>query len=189
MATGRRTATPKKRLITAEELLVMPDDGKFYELLDGVLLEMSPPGGMHSLITGKVFSALEAHARERNLGFVLVGDPGIVLRRNPDRVRAPDVCFIAASRLPGGVPSAYLDVVPDLIVEIVSPSDRASQVEQKIEEWIGAGAGLVWAIYPDTRSIVAYQNLEHVGVYNDGETITGLPVLPDFATPVSSFFA
>ena len=182
--------TTAKLLLTAEDLLKLPDDGRFYELLDGELVEMSPPGGAHGKVTLMVGYHLLAHVKANELGEVLAGDPGIILRRNPDRVRAPDVCFIARERLPaGGIPAGYLEVVPDFIVEVVSPGDRAAEVQEKAEEWLRAGARLVWVLYPKTRSILAYQGLASARVYADADTITGAPVLPDFSIGVAELFS
>src|SRR5487761_1855071 len=153
--------TTEKTLSTAEDLLKLPDDGKLYELLDGELVEMSPPGGTLGKAMAKISQLLLNHVEGPGLGEVLCGDPGIILLRYPDRVRAPDVCFIARERVPaGGISAKYLEVVPDFVIEIVSPDDRASEVQEKIEEWLRAGARLVWAVYPQTRSVVAYRGLE-----------------------------
>jgi Uma2 family endonuclease len=190
MAATKRTEATKQKLMTAEELLRLPDNGKMYELLDGVLIEMSPPGAEHGGVMSNVSYALQAHVRANALGTILDGDPGIFLRHNPDRVRAPDVCFIARERMPASeIPRGYLDLVPDLIVEIISPNDTAAEVEQKVEEWLREGARLVWAVYPDTRSVVAYHGLASVRIFTENETLAGEDVLPGFAVPVAEFFS
>jgi Uma2 family endonuclease len=137
-----------------------------------------------------VSAVLRAYAREHKLGVVLAGDPGVILRRNPDRVRGPDVCFIRQERLaPGGIPRGYLETVPDLIVEIISPGDTATEVEAKMEEWLRAGARLAWAMYPETRSILAYRSLTDIQVYSETELIDAAPVLPDFRVRVADLFS
>ncbi len=88
-----------------------------------------------------------------------------------------------------GLPRGYLEVVPDLIVEVISPGDSAAEVQEKIEEWLRAGARLVWAVYPDTRSVVAYQSLAAVRVYTEADILDGEPVLPGFTCPVARLFA
>ena len=136
--------TSEKTLLTVEDLLRLPVDHRHYELLDGELVEMSPTGGTHGRVIVKLVTLLSTHVEAHDLGEVLAGDPGIILRRHPDRVRAPDVCLIARERVPaGGPPSGYLEIIPDLVVEIVSPNDRAADVQAKIEEWLQAGARLV----------------------------------------------
>ena len=87
--------TTEKALLTAEDLLRLQDDQHRYELLDRELLEMSPAGGRHGNVMARVTSPLTAFVDTHDLGEVSCGDPGIILRRHPDRVRAPDVCFIA----------------------------------------------------------------------------------------------
>ena len=181
--------TTEKALLTAEDLLDLPDDECRYELLDGELVKMAPTGGKHGQVLINIGIALGAYVKRQDLGIVLGGDPGIILRRNPDRVRAPDVCFIARERIPPeGLPDGYLELIPDLVIEVVSPNDRATQVQDKIEEWLRAGVRLVWAVYPGTRSVVAYQSLSAIRVYTESETLDGAPVLPDFTCSVASLF-
>ena len=180
----------EQRLLTAEDLFKLPDDGYRYELLDGELVKMAPPGGEHGLVLFDVTLPLGNYVTAHDLGAVLVGGPGIVLRRNPDRVRAPDLCFIARDRIPaGGLPRGYLEVIPDLVVEVISPGDRAAEVQEKVEEWLTAGVRLVWALYPRTRSVAAYQSLTVVRVYTESDVLDGAPVLPGFSWPVASLFA
>jgi Uma2 family endonuclease len=177
-----------KTCLTAEDLLALPDDGLRHELLDGELVDVAPPGGEHGSVQMNIGVVLIAHVKPRGLGVVL-GEVGVILRRDPDRVRAPDVCFIARDRLPQGrVPKGYLELVPDLVVEVVSPSDRAEEVQQKIEEWLRAGARLVWVVYPATRSVAAYRGGAEAHLYAEPGTLDGAPVLPDFACPVAELF-
>lgn len=175
--------------LTAEDLFRMPDDGRRYELIHGELSEMTPPGGEHCSVMNMIGYLLTHHVRPRGLGRVLTGDPGIIIAREPDHVRAPDVCFIARDRIPPeGIPRGYVEIVPDLIVEVVSPSDSAEEVEAKIGEWLAAGARLVWAVYPRTRRVLAHQPGGIARVYTEEDTIDGAPVLPEFTCRVGEFF-
>ena len=106
--------TTEKTLLTAEDIIMMPDDGYLYELLDGELLKMTPPGGEHGYVS--------------------------------------------------------------------------AELQEKIEEWLNAGARLVWAMYPRTRSVVAYRSLTAVRVYRGVDILDGAPVLPDFTCPVAGLF-
>jgi Uma2 family endonuclease len=107
----------EQRLLTAEDLWNMPDDDTRRELWDGVLEEMSPAGGRHGETMTVAGSLLYAHGHGRKVGRVLVGDVGFVLRRGPDRVIAPDICFISAELLPAeGTPEAFVDIVPDFVI-------------------------------------------------------------------------
>lgn len=182
--------TTERTLLTAEELFRLPSGCGRYELIHGELREMSPAGGRHNQIIGTSTHLLITHVEANKLGVVLAGDTGIFLARNPDHIRAPDVCFIAAERLPaGGVPSGFLEIVPDLVVEVVSPGDTAAEVQAKTEEWLRAGARLVWTLYPETRSVAAATSLAETRIYHEGELLSGEPVLPDFSVPVAALFA
>lgn len=181
--------TTQKTLLTADDLLRLPDDGWRYELLDGVLVKMSPPGARHGGVGGNVYYALRSFVTTRGLGIVLL-DVGIILRHNPDRVRAPDVCFISRERVPtGGIPSGYLEFVPDLIVEVVSPFDRRGEVRRKVEEWLRSGARLVWVVDPERRSVAVYRPGQPAQTLTEGDTLDAAPVLPDFSTAARDFFA
>jgi Uma2 family endonuclease len=181
--------TTQKALLTAEELLKLPDNGQRQELLDGVLVEMPLRGWMHALVSGNVSYALYSWADSRHLGKVLIG-VGVILRRNPDRVRAPDGCFIAQERLPlGGIPARYLDIVPDLIVEVVSPWDRPREIREKAEEWVRAGAQVVWVVHSDQRSVDVYRANSAVESRTKTDVLDAEPVLPGFAFAVGDLFA
>lgn len=116
-------------------------------------------------------------------------ETGVRLRRNPDRVRAPDAYLIMRNRLPRGRSiTGYLEVVPDWIVEVVSPNDRASEVQDKVQEWLHAGARLVWVLYPKTRTLLAHRGRRDVVVFESHEEADGAPVLPDFRCRVDALF-
>jgi Uma2 family endonuclease len=179
----------QKRLITADELIRMPEDGCKYELLGGVLLTMSPPGAWHGAVGGNAYALLWTHVRQHAGGRVFQ-DIGVFLGHNPDTVRAPDVCYLSAERLPpGGIPRGYLDVVPDLIVEVISPSDRRSEVEEKVLDWLRGGARIVWVIDPDRRTVAIHTPVQAPHILGETETLTADPVLPGFSVPVRDLFA
>jgi Uma2 family endonuclease len=182
-------ATPKT-LLTAEDLYSMPENGAGYELVNGELIEVTPPGWDHGVVVGNGAIIIGTFVKERGLGWLAAGDPGIVLRRAPDTVRGPDVAFISYERLPAGqsVPG-YTEIVPDFVIEVVSPSDTAREVQAKTREWLDAGVRLVWLMYPENRSIVAWRGLERGHTYTETDTIDAEPVLPGFLSPVAAFFA
>lgn len=178
-----------RTLVTADELLRMPDDGKRYELIEGELIEMAPAGGRHGNIGIRIAGLLFQHVDKDDLGELFGADCGFLLQRNPDTVRAPDAAFIAMERIPpDGIPSGYIDTIPDLVVEVVSPSDRAGQVQAKFEQWIEHGVKLVWLVHPEQRSITVYRSLSEVHALHEGDTLTGDPVLPGFSCPVAKVF-
>ena len=181
--------TTQKIRITAEELACLPSIVGRRELIDGEVVEISPAGGRHNQVLNSTAHYLTVYARMTRLGVVLAGDTGVILGRNPDRVRAPDVCLIAAERLPGGrVPSGFLDLVPDLVVEVVSPGDTAAEVRSKREEWLHAGARLAWTIFPDTRTVVAADGPSEPRFYHENQMLPGEPVLPGFKVAVRDLF-
>ena len=178
-----------RTLVTADELLRMPDDGKRYELIEGELIEMAPAGGRHGNIGVRIVGFLFQYIYKTNLGELFGADTGFFLQRDPDTVRAPDAAFIAMERIPpDGIPSGFIDTIPDLVVEVVSPSDRASQVQAKIEQWIEHGVKLVWLVHPEQRSITVYRSLSEVHALHESDTLTGDPVLPGFSCAVSDIF-
>lgn len=180
--------TAKKRL-TAEDLLALPDDGFHrYELVNGVLREMPPDGGLHGTVLMRTGAVFLTYVDARNLGRVTIGDVGYILRRNPDFVRAPDLAFTSRERLQGPPASGYETVVPDLIVEVISPGDRPGAVQANIEEWLAAGARLVLAVYPRTRSVVAHTSPTERREYTERDTLDAKPVFADFACPVAQLF-
>ncbi|MHB8574000.1 MAG: Uma2 family endonuclease [Dehalococcoidia bacterium] len=181
--------TTEKTLYTIDDLYHLPDDGHRYELLDGELVEMAPANYGHGEVMHNIDYLLTAHVRPRRLGRILVGDPGVILGHDPDRVRAPDVAFFARGRFPDGrLPATFSDVVPDLVVEIISPGDRAAAMQQKTEEWLRAGVRLVLNVYPDTRTVQAIPRPDTARAYHDGEAVSLAPVLPDFSLAVTEIF-
>jgi Uma2 family endonuclease len=176
------------KLLTAEEFARYPSS-RWCELIDGVPVELSPPGGEATGIAGTVTWLLSAHVRPRGLGRVLT-DPGVRVRRNPDTVRAPDVAFLGAERIPaGGLPTGYLDVVPDLIVEVVSPSNTGPEIQAKVREWIEAGARLVWVVYPANKTVHVVRSLQDRETLTVDDTLEGGDVIPGFSCPVAEIFA
>jgi Uma2 family endonuclease len=186
---GARMMTTREKLLTAEEFFCLPDNGMRQELIDGKVIDMPPPGQEHGGTSGDVAGYLWSYVTPRGLGRVLTNDSGVVLRRSPDTVLGPDVCFIAAERLPGGRrPVGYGEIVPDLIVEIVTPSDRPVAVRRKTQLWLEAGARLVWVLYPSTRTVVISQPGVAERTLKAGDVLSGKPVLPGFSVPVAALF-
>ena len=181
--------TVSTKLMTTDELLMLPDNGKRYELIEGVLIEMSPAGAAHGLVASNANGILRQFAQQRGLGAVFAAETGFVLSMDPDTVRAPDAAFVAADRLPpGDLPAGYLRLAPDLVVEVVSPSDSASELQGKIFAWLDAGCRLVWVVYPATRSVTVYRSRADVRVLGADDVLDGGPVLDGFSAEVRELF-
>ena len=183
-----------KTPVTAAELPVLSARlsalGKRTELVRGGLVVMAPAGGRHGQVAHKVGLFIGNHVLERNLGRVFAAETGFLLRRDPDTVRAPDVAFVAGERLgTEETPAGFLEMAPDLVVEVVSPGDAAAAVRDKIRDWLEGGTRLVWVLYPETRSVVAHRQGHPAETLSMADTLSGVPVLRDFTVRVSELFA
>lgn len=179
----------KKNILTAEELLRLSTTGRRYELVKGELFEMPPAGGRHGSVAMQIGALLNAYVRAHSLGKVFAAETGFILRRDPDTVRAPDAAFVARERLPAGeLPPGYLEMVPDLAAEVISPSDSARELGEKVADWLGAGVRLLWAIDPATRSVTVYRSLEDFDVLSEDDTLDGGRVIPGFSANIRDLF-
>ena len=181
--------TIKTELLTAEDLLRLSSEGVRGELIRGVLHETMPTGEEHGWIVSKLVALLMNFIMPERLGRVVASDSGILLEHGPDTVREPDIAFTSAARLPAGRANrAYAEVVPDLVVEIVSPNDRAGEVIDKVAMWLGHGVRLVWVVRPDDRTIEVHRASGEVETLGEGDVLSGLDVLPGFACDVGAIF-
>lgn len=175
--------------MTAEEFEVLPDDGKRYELLDGELREMAPTIWWHGVVEVNVATRLNTHVQAYGLGRVSSGEIMVIVRRNPDRVRAADVAFIRQDRIPPLEALRHaLEVVPDLIVEVLSQSDKVGEISEKIDDWLGAGTQMLWIIDPFRRTVTIYQPGRDPTMLGEHAILAGDPVVPGFRCPVAEIF-
>jgi Uma2 family endonuclease len=177
-------------LFTADELLAMPTGmGKRYELVAGELRVMSPSGWRHGKIVSRLNSRLASYVEQRDLGMVFGAETGFRLGSNPDTVRAPDVSFIAQKNLPEREPrDGFWPGAPDLAVEVLSPGDRKSEVDEKIDAWLAAGCTAVWVVDPKLETVTIYFSRTKVRVFTAGEVLQGEPIVPGFACDVVELF-
>ena len=175
-------------LVTGEEALALGDIGP-YELVEGRIVPMSPTADEHAGYESNFDEYIKAFVRQHKLGKVRVGEVGIYIRRNPDTVRAADVAFISNERYAQRKKKrGYLDVAPDLVVEILSPDDRWSDITQKLREYFSIGVKLVWAADPASRTVYAYRSLTDVREFKGTDSLPGDDVLPGFNVPVAALF-
>ena len=183
--------TTAKKLLTAADLLARPDDGKWYELVRGELVEMPPPSFMHMVVTGNIGWLIGTFVRQNNLGFVDGPEASAYIEREPDTVRAADYALMSRERIPDPPPEqGYIfGLIPDLAVEVVSPGNSVAAAQRRAQMWLDAGARLVLAVYIGTREIVAHRDDGAIQRFGVGDTLTCEPVLPGFACPVADIFA
>ena len=173
-------------LITGEQLMRLPRHDKRYELVKGELIEMSPPGGEHGECAGRIHHFLSEFVDKHDLGRTGV-ESGFYLARNPDTVRGPDVLFISKERLDPGIEvEGYYEVIPDLVVEVISPNDTFHEISEKIAEYLAAGVRLVWVLNPKRRSVIVYPGGHTL---TEEDILTGGDVLPGFSVSISRLFS
>lgn len=179
--------TTTKRL-TATDLWKLPvmirND---YELIKGELVQLVPPGGEHGKLQLTIGSILRSHAFAHGLGTVF-GEAGFILDEGQHTVLAPDLAFVAASRLPADL-KGYLHLAPDLAVEMVSPGSSPGDIERKVAIYLIAGVRLIWVIYPEQRQIVAHAPNRAPRVFQAPQSIPGDDILPGLTIGVEEIFA
>ena len=182
------TATPT--LMTADTLLHLPDDGMRRELIAGVVRVMEPTGFGHGRVAMTVGALLREHVVANDLGVALAAETGFVLANDPDTVRAPDAAFVRRERFEVlGDMLKYWPEAPDLAVEVVSPSDTFSEIEEKAFQWLAAGTRLVLVADPRRRTITAYRGADDVRIHVAGETIDASAAVPGWSLGVDDAFS
>ncbi len=181
--------TTAKKLLTADDLLAMPDDGKKYELVRGELIEMPPPGFMHGVVVRRIGQRFGNFVDEHSPGFVVTSEVGIYSEREPDTVIAPDCAVISLERIPKPFPiRGYIfGVVPDLVVEVISPG-YSMAAEARAQMWLAAGVRLALVAYIAPQEIIAHSEDGLVRRFGINDTLTCEPVLPGFACRVAEIF-
>jgi len=177
-----------QQITTAAQLLEASDLGRC-ELIQGELVMMSPAGFRHGHVAAKLAQLLMNFVESRSLGAVTGSETGFQIARDPDTVRAPDVAFVRADRLPPIEPRGFFPGAPDLAVEVLSPSDRASEVNAKVRDWLETGARRVWVVDPENQTVAVYRSVSEATILGLPETLSGEDVLPGFAVPVRQILA
>jgi len=177
-----------QQITTADQLLEAPGLGRC-ELLRGELVMMPPAGFEHGRIEMAISAPLACFVKEHSLGVVTGAETGFLIGRDPDTVRAPDVAFVRAKRVPATPTTGFFEGAPDLAVEVLSPNDRASELLAKVQDWLGAGCRVVWVIDPATRTVSAYDRPNEMTVYGVSDELTGGQVVPGFRLPIAEIFA
>lgn len=179
-----------ERIYSAEELLLISAETSHrFELQKGKLTMMSPAGFEHGDIAMALGARMRVYAEDNQLGRVPAAETGFKLTRDPDTVLAPDVAFVRRDRIPAGkLPRGYFPGTPDLAVEVVSPGDRASEVQEKIQTWLHHGTKLVWIVEPKTETLTIYRADDSVTLLQSSDTLDGEDVLPGFRYELTRLF-
>ena len=186
MATTQHT---KPRPITAEELLKLHSKGVRGELIRGVLCETPLSGLEHAEIVANLSGILGIFNRQARIGRLMAGGPGIWIERSPDTVRAPDIAFYSAERLASDVSiPGYAEIVPDLAIEVVSPNDTVTEVNDKARMWVASGVKLLWVVWPRWRTVEIFRPGENVVELSGDAILEGQDILPGFSTPITEIF-
>jgi Uma2 family endonuclease len=177
-------------VITPEDLLRMPDEGKGYELVNGELKELNV-SKESSRIAGEIYLRIKLHCDAHQPGWVF--PEGTSYRCFPDDstlVRRADVSFIALDRMPVATyqDEGHCTTFPDLVAEVVSPNDNAEDLEEKIDEWLRVGVKVVWVVTPATRTVRVHRADGGYAFLRAADILTAPDVLPGFAIPVAGLF-
>jgi len=182
------------RLVTADELLSMPhrdEQGNYclLELIRGEVRRMSPTGGTHGILCTELTIALGSFVKAHGLGTVFPPETGFVVERDPDSVLGVDVAFVSKERMRGVEKlDKFLPFAPDLAVEVLSPRNTVSEMDEKIALYFAAGSRQVWIVKPRRRAVAVYTSPTEVRILGEQDTIEGGDLLPGFELRLSELF-
>jgi Uma2 family endonuclease len=173
------------KLMTAAELLELPRGEWRYELVEGELITSSPAGAEHGEVAAEIGARLRNYVREHRLGKTYAAETGFLLGERPDSVRAPDVAFVRADRVVNV--RTYFPGAPDLAVEVLSPNDRASEVEAKVRHWLRSGTRMVMVVDPETQTATVHRSTTTVRL-SANDALDGGDVVPGWKLPLRELF-
>lgn len=172
--------------MSAGEFAALPDDGYRYEYLKGVATMMSPAGGLHGDIASRLTYLLGAYLYPQEIGRLFDSSTGFRLPN--DDVRVPDIAVILQGRLSGEEsPVGFIEIPPDLAVEVISPNERYEDIQQQIAQYLGWGVQAVWVVEPSTRTVTVH-TVGSVARLAEGDTLEGGTAVPDFACLIEQIF-
>lgn len=165
-------------------------DAPLYEIIDGEIKELEPVGVYMTLLAFELAARLREHVTKHQLG-VVVTEMLFRFEHNPNRSRRPDAAFVSRERCrQSPVPkTGDWDVVPDLAVEVISPHDDASELEEKLVEYFHFGVRQVWVLHPEQRRLYVHESLRQVSVLNEDDSISGGDLFPGLSLPLADLFA
>lgn len=177
------------QLTTADDLIEMEDDGYRYELIAGELIRMPPAKPIHGWQGAEILMAVGTFAKPRRLGIVFDSSIGYQFGHDPDTVLEPDVSFIRTERVPPRQDwEQYFTVAPDLVVEVISPSERRGHITRKVRIYLDAGVRLLWLVDPKRRTATIHAPGRPPRLLNLADDLDGEDVLPGFRLPLRVLF-
>lgn len=182
-------AAKQSMTLTADDFYAMGDAGSGYELVDGKL-EVNPMSAKSSRVGGLLSTRLQNYC-DRVPGWVFPQETGYrCFADDPNRVRKPDASFIARDRMTVEDYEAdgFIRIVPDLVIEVVSPKDIAFKVEGKIDQWLDAGVKVVWVVYPKQRRVREHRPDGTVHQFLESDVLSEPTLLPGFTCPIADLF-
>jgi Uma2 family endonuclease len=176
-------------LLTADDLRNLPS-GLPDELVRGVLHIVTPAAAAHGSVSSRLLAALASHVYPRRLGELFTESTGFLLERDPDTVRCPDIAFVAHRRLPAaGLGQGFLELAPDLAVEVVSTADTHAAVMAKVADYLRLGVRCVWVVFPAERAVRVFDPEGSETLLAESDFLEGGEVVPGFRCPVASLFS
>ena len=174
-------------MLTVDELEAYTSRHGRCELIEGAVIHLSPSSAGHGMYTGRLHIHLGHFVSENNLGEVFAAETGF-REGQKQTVRAPDIAFIQTARLPDN-PTGFSETMPDLLVEVVSPNDRMSEVSAKTAWWLKQpGVRLVWEVEPESRQVTAYRPDGTARVYGESDSLNGGDVVRGFSLELKRLF-
>ena len=180
--------TTTNKLITADELLAMPRDGNRYELVRGVLIKKMPTGDLHGIVVVLTAHYITQYALSSGHGQTRSGEAGYILDRDPDTVRAPDVAWYSPDNLPPPDTQGFPDIVPDLVIEVKSPSNSNPEMAAMAQMWLSYGAKRALVLDPQSETVIIHNPDSAPITLAVDEALDLGDLLPGFSCPVRSFF-
>jgi Uma2 family endonuclease len=154
----------------------------------GEVVEMSRAGEYHGVVCGLICALLVTYARQRKRGHVCINDTGVLVERDPDTVRGPDVLFFDYARSADEIHRKYSGQIPVLAVEVLSPNDSHGKIMRRVREQLKLGTRVVWVVDPEARNVAVYRAGQPEMLIETDEELSGVEELPGFSCKVADFF-
>ena len=174
-------------VLTLREFEELADDGKRHELNQGELVSVTHPKFRHSWVAQNIHDALSAYVKEKKTGRVFF-EVAYLLAQDPPTLRIPDVSYLSQERIQQASSDGYVPGGPELAVEVVSPSDSADDLQEKIEQYLASGSQVVWVVYPKTRTVNVFRQAAASAPLGEDDLLEEPHLFPGWSIPVTELF-